>query len=121
MFALALSPRGVGVGQPMTPDQSRLLELIPTGRRNATSMSGLATQMGRSDREIRRLCKELTKAGYPVCSLPLPRGVWRPESYQEALEAAKQLRSRGLACLESSSDLERAALDLWQPVLFVEA
>lgn len=104
----------------MTPQHRQLLNLIPRGRRRATSMGELADRLGCSDREVRQLIEELVNDFHvEIVTLPVRRGVFVAETPQEIDLAEAHLRSKTMALLRRRRALrlcrERLA---YSPTLF---
>ncbi len=101
-----------------------MIEYLPHGRSNATSIPALRAATGLSDREVRAEIERLIlEERVPVCTLPTNPGVFVAVTPEEVDLAQRQIRSRAGALLRRARALRIAGERVrWSPTLFdVEA
>lgn len=90
----------------MTGLVARFVEALAFGRTRARRGKVLAEALGVSDRAVRSLAHDATKAGVLVCADNAGYYVGTPE---EVRETVHRLRSQAFEMLSRASQLERAA------------
>ena len=98
-----------------------MLEHIPTGKANATSVPALATATGLSTRKVRlEIARLVNEERIPVVTSPTPGGsVYLAANPEELQKAIKTARSRALGNLRRARSWRLCSEALeWSPELF---
>lgn len=85
-----------------TESQERLLNLIPYGKENAVSREYLSYMLGKKDRMVRILIKELRIKGNIICSDSKSKGYWKPTKRSEVRDFITQMSHYGKQCFNAA-------------------
>lgn len=92
----------------LTPEEARVYNTIPKGKKNAVKRANLAAQLNLSDREMRKAIEILNEKRHVVCNLMDGRGYYIPANEMEYLEYERIINSYKCSLQRKEYSIKRA-------------